>query len=98
MTVLVWTPTLIMTTALLELFRNFGLEAHNEVGQAANVAIYDLVGVSPPYPPPPPAIPTFAIVASKPQTQDDLTTQGYSGYFSPATTTQDVIEALKNYA
>ena len=94
MTVLVLTSTKVLSEALVVLLSSFGFDAHSDVEQPSDVAIFNLVGVAAPYLSPL-NVPTLALIESDSRKERDLLTLGYYRCFDTRATVNDVIKTLQ---
>ena len=94
MTVLVLTSTKVLSEALVVLLNNFGFEAHSDVEQPSDVAIFNLTGVAAPYLSPL-HVPTLALIESDSRKERDLLALGYYRCFDTRASVNDLVSALE---
>ena len=89
--VYVTSPHRVLREALDKLIRDWGHLATE--ASAADVALVDLCGVDPPYPPPP-TIPTIALVCGGAQAAVEILRAGYKGYLFQDGDSRELTKAL----
>ena len=94
MKVLVLTSTRVLSEALVALLNSFGFDAHSDVEQPADVAIFNLMGVTAPYLAPL-SVPTLALTESDSRKERDLLSLGYYRCFNTRASVDELVETLR---